>query len=555
MIRNFCLFFLFAGSMMLSFLAGTGEIHRWRSLPAPDFPPLVLGINPEKEFPVTEHKSFAFVLYAHNAASWCERSLRSLFAQDYDYFRVLFIDDASVDSTLEKAQQFIVDHHLEERVITVRNETKEGMTASLYRAAQVCLDKEILIPLDAGNWLSHEGVLTKLNRVFQNPDVWIAFGAAIDYPSYSLREPPAFDPAEIERKGFFLTRDPVSCAFYAGLFKSIRLPDLFDGQGCISENPACWQLSLLEQAGGRSRVLPEPLFFHNQARSQRPLSRVALFMEREPYRPLAQLPLLAMQKKNFAEVLLFSENRPLQLYAALESMERYLKGASSISVIYRADTSRFETAYEVTLGAFEKVKAIRQSKPHKDFKPLLEQLLSESDSKYVLLGTDETVMKDFVDLDLCSRVLDRTAAFALYLAFGRNIQYSELEGKPLSLPISVEVGNGIFAWDVKRSEAEWRQGCNFAMNLYSKADLKRSLSENSFKSAEELLEAWNRNLPNKTIGLYFKQSKAVKIPLKAMSEEELLESFQQGLKMDIEPLFQVNNPAPQVDWAPEWIQR
>ena len=79
-------------------------------------------------------------MVAHNAASWCEQALRSVFEQDYERYRVVFVDDASVDGTLEKAQQFIVNNKQDYRVIAIRNESPLGPVGSLYRAAEHCQD-------------------------------------------------------------------------------------------------------------------------------------------------------------------------------------------------------------------------------------------------------------------------------------------------------------------------------------------------------------------------------------------------------------------------------
>ena len=566
MIRSFSLFMLFTGAALLAFLTGSGEIDRWRSERAPPFPLLVKNIAPEQECPLTEHKAFAIVLYAHNAASWCERSLRSIFAQDYDYFRVLFVDDGSMDETFEKAQQFIVDNRLEERVVAMRYETRAGRTASLYRAAQTCLDKEIIIPLDACNWMAHEGVLTKLNRVFQNPDTWIAFGSTIEYPFYNICKAPEIDPAQIERKGFTsFSSESISCAFYAGMFKSIRLPDLFS-EGTFSQSASSWQVPLLEQSGGRWRILSDPLVFENRAHPLRGVGEVAAGKARMPYRPLAALPLPSItQHECRAEVVLFSYDRPLQLYATLESIRRYLRGTESLTLLYRASDARFEAAYREVFAAFSEVRAIRQTSS-KEFKPLLEKILFDSPSEYVLFSADDLVMKDYVDLGLCKQMLDKTGAYGFYLRFGRNIEHSYLSGKPIALPPSAELGNGVFVWDLHTAEADWGAANNFEMSLYRKEDLKAYFPKISYRDPKTLLEEWTLHLPKHPVGLYFEQSKMVNLPLNAsqssgkpnmnyMTAEELLLKFNQGFKIDIEPLFQVNNPAPHYDWAPELIQQ
>jgi len=87
---------------------------------------IVENIHPEKIFPITEHKSFVFVMYAHNQSAWCERSLSSIFEQDYDHYRIIVVDDGSSDGTGGKIKQFITENNCEAKVIVIHNETKTG---------------------------------------------------------------------------------------------------------------------------------------------------------------------------------------------------------------------------------------------------------------------------------------------------------------------------------------------------------------------------------------------------------------------------------------------
>src|SRR6185295_19211173 len=60
--------------------------------------------HPERDFPLTEEKPFALIVYAYKNGKICERTLKSIFEQEYDRFRVIFIDDGSKDGTFEKVQ-------------------------------------------------------------------------------------------------------------------------------------------------------------------------------------------------------------------------------------------------------------------------------------------------------------------------------------------------------------------------------------------------------------------------------------------------------------------
>ena len=58
------------------------------------------------------------------------------------------------------------------------------------------------------------------------------------------------------------------------------------------------------------------------------------------------------QKKSDADFVIFSYNRPLQLYAFLESIEKYVAGIGSIQVIYRVSDDSYEEGYKVVKKEF-----------------------------------------------------------------------------------------------------------------------------------------------------------------------------------------------------------
>jgi glycosyltransferase involved in cell wall biosynthesis len=572
MIRSILTTCFLAGIALVCFFSGAGELRKGKTQNKLSFAPLIKGIDPDRECPGIEKKSFTIVIVAHNASNWCEQALRSVFEQDYERYRVVFVDDASVDGTLEKAQQFIVNNKQDYRVIAIRNDSPLGPIGSLYRAAEHCQESEILIPLDARDWFVHDGVLSRLNKIFQNSDVWVSFGQSIDYPSYEILSPPNFNFKEIERSGFgFLTNLTCpSIAFYASIFKSICLSDLFvDGR--FSQLSQSYVIKLLEQSGGRIRSLDEPFLFANLSVHHRPLHMLSseqMFLQsRPPYQPLARLPAASLQEKKGVDLVIFSFDRPMQLYSALESIRHYLAGYQTLSVIYRASDNRFDAAYNLVKASFPQARYIKQSEnPRKDFKPLLLRVISESPGDFIVFGVDDMIIKDFVDLNFCRQMIEKTGAYGFFLRFGRHIQQSYMFQKSQAVPPSVPLNNGVFAWDFRKGEIDWSFPNNLDMTLYRKSDLKTWFAELHYKNPNSLEFKWAQHPPGNTIGLYFEHSKMVNLPLNIvnrtdcphmnfMTAEEMLVKFNQGFKIDIEPLFQVENPSPHYDYIPEFIPR
>lgn len=484
-------------------------------------------IHADTEYPVTEHKSFVIVLYAYNQVHWCERALRSIFEQDYDHYRVIVVDDGSIDQTEERAKQFILDNHQDEKVILIRNESRIGEVASLYRVIDGCLDREIVIPLNAKDWLSSPMVLNRLNRAYQNPDVWLTFGQAIEYPSYAIR-------AEMQT------------SYYAALFKQLHLSDLFI-KGHFVSRPEAYLGPLVDLAGGRIRKLEEPAAFLNLAP---PIRREPLFAEPVKYPPLTSFPTSSPLKR--ADVVIFSSDSPVQLYASLESMQRYVTGFEQITALYQASNQAFAAGYEKVKDAFPTVRFISQSED--DFKSKLEKIVFLSPSEYLLLGGDDLIVKDFVDLKLCMDQIEKTGAYGFYLHFGRHINYSSLSSLPQPLPASQPLGGGVYAWDIEMGELDWGIAPSMDMTLIKKREIKKTVTEGKYKNRNELLLSWNKSIPDRPLGLYFERSKAVHIP-NAFDAEEMLVKLAQGLKIDIDPLYKIENSSPHLDYIPEFVLR
>jgi hypothetical protein len=529
----------FIGALILGFGLGSGKFPPEKK----ETPKTLSNIHPEREVTPSEYKSFAIVLSGHNDAFWCERTLRSIFEQEYDYFRLIFIDDGSEDGTFEKVQNFVVENRQEHRVILMKNGEQLGPVACLYRALEQCLDREIVLPLSLHNWLAQPNVLSRLNRAFQNPDVWVSFGTSLQYPSYELV-------------------DSTLHCFYGALFKQLSLSDLFEGTA-FTQHPAAYLTPILELSGGRVKEIQEPLSFSNQTLLKPSPSLPPARPIREP---LAQFPTPRKEEPK-TDVVIFSFDRPLQLYATLESIQRYLTGYAKLSILYRASDERFAAAYQKLQATFPQVQFVRQGeKPRKDFKPLLLKILFNSPSKYILFGVDDALLKDYVDLHLCRDMMEKTGAYGFYLRFGHHIRHCYQAGSPQEVPPSVPLGGNILAWDIRSAALDWGFANNLDMTLYRKEDLRKQFQDLKYKQPTSLEFGWAQHPPSQAIGLYFTNSKMLNIPLNILaptgnphmnflSPEELLVKFNQGLKMDIDPLFQIENSSPHHEYIPDFVRR
>src|SRR5579872_96758 len=81
-----------------------------------------------------EQKPLVIVIPSYNNSDWYRKNLDSVFAQDYDNYRIIYIDDCSIDGTYELVRDYIVENGQKERVTLIKNDRRQGALANHYRA-------------------------------------------------------------------------------------------------------------------------------------------------------------------------------------------------------------------------------------------------------------------------------------------------------------------------------------------------------------------------------------------------------------------------------------
>ncbi len=275
-------------------------------------------------------------------------------------------------------------------------------------------------------------------------------------------------------------------------------------------------------------------------------------------------------KKPNVDLVVFSFDRPLQLYALLESTHTYIKGLQEVHVIFRASDKPFEEGYEIVKKAFSKVFFHKQGdNPRSDFKPLTLKAVFDSPSAYVLFAVDDIVVKDAIDTLACAEALEKYDAYGFYLRLGKNLNqcYPLSCSQPISNLKQEEAT--IYSWQFNRAKFDWAYPHTVDMTLYRKKEIERDLRGPSYYTPNKLEDMWHgqaRKIMGKR-GLCYASSKIVNMPLnrvqheyknRAMSEyssQDLLNKFLSGQKMDIAPLKCVDNKAAHMEYSPTFIMR
>lgn len=284
---------------------------------------------------------------------------------------------------------------------------------------------------------------------------------------------------------------------------------------------------------------------------------------------LISFQILCCGLKN-VDLVLFSFDRPLQVYAFLESLEKYCVGLGEVHVIYRASSQSFLEGYDIVRDRFQ-FAFFHQQGPdcYTNFKPLVMQYAFETPSAYVLFAVDDIVVKRNINLRACVESMEKNQAYGFYLRLGFNITECYMQkGAKTSLPYLHDCGNDIYKFSFNQSSGDWGYPNTLDMAIYRKADIERDIKKIIFKAPNTFEGAW-ANLANlKNIGLCFSESKIVNVPINLVNEEyidnrnmglyskkELLNIFDQGLKIDIDHISSLHNSAPHMPCYLKFVAR
>lgn len=212
---------------------------------------------------------FVFVVPSYNNKQWYRRNLGSIFTQNYDNYRVIYIDDCSPDNTGELVAEYVQELGKADRVTLIRNTKRMRAMANIYKAVHMCADDEVVVMLDGDDWLAYEHVLETLNTIYANPQVWLTFGSFCMFPEgkgWAANIPQ--DVVDMNAFRFFQPAPSHLRTFYAGLFKKIDKQDLCeDGEFYEYTYDLAMMFPMIEMAAERFRFIAQVMYVYNDANS------------------------------------------------------------------------------------------------------------------------------------------------------------------------------------------------------------------------------------------------------------------------------------------------
>lgn len=270
------------------------------------------------------------------------------------------------------------------------------------------------------------------------------------------------------------------------------------------------------------------------------------------------------------DLVIFSYDRPLQLYALLESCETYLKGLNRVHVVLRTSDKAFSAAYRHVFKHFPYVRVLRQNKKHlaQSFKKRVFQAVfaKKSKARYFMFAVDDMIVTDYVNLTKCVQAMRKYRPWFFSLRIGKNIHLDTIQNIPSPPPLHTHKGKNMIAWNFSDGQGAWGYPNNTDMSIYRKTDVRYFLKNGRYSSPNTMEGAWTLRGAKRGRGLSFVHSKVINIPMNAVntswtlpnmniSTHELLEHFNAGLKIDIAPFFKVRNYATHMNYNPSYKLR
>lgn len=214
-----------------------------------------------------EDKNFVIITASYNNKEWYKKNLDSVVYQTYKNWRMIYVNDNSTDGTGQLVSDYIKKNRLNDRIIFVNSKKRRGHLFNQYYAIHSCEKNEIIVILDGDDWLAHNGVLTYLNEVYQDPNIWLTYGQFL----YFQKNKKGFCrkiPIEIVKNNsirpFCLWYFSHLRSFYAGLFHMINIEDLlYEGNFFPMAADIATMFPMLEMCGKRFKFIEDILYIYN----------------------------------------------------------------------------------------------------------------------------------------------------------------------------------------------------------------------------------------------------------------------------------------------------
>ena len=222
---------------------------------------------PHKSQP--EKIKFHFIVPGYNVSDWIDKCVTSIKRQNYENYSVTYIDDVSTDNTVNIYETLVGNN---KKFQIIKNDKKNYALKNISNAIQTIKlgQDDVVIVLDADDWLSSPDVLSYLNWFYQESDCWMTYGSYMYYPFGDPGVEPSEYPKKVIQDNTY--REDQWRATHLRTFKK-KLWDKIDQQDFIDVDGEYYKMAydqammlpMLEMSRTRAKYIPEVLHVYNRA--------------------------------------------------------------------------------------------------------------------------------------------------------------------------------------------------------------------------------------------------------------------------------------------------
>ena len=119
-------------------------------------------------------KHFKLITPVYNAEKWIGKCIQSVKDQTYSNFTQIIVDDCSTDETITVAKEAIGE---DPRFVIIEKEEKTGtLHGHILAGEHNYSEDDFFVHLDGDDWFSDENVLSRLNRIYDDENIWCTYG-------------------------------------------------------------------------------------------------------------------------------------------------------------------------------------------------------------------------------------------------------------------------------------------------------------------------------------------------------------------------------------------
>ena len=244
------------------------------------------------------------------------------------------------------------------------------------------------------------------------------------------------------------------------------------------------------------------------------------------------------------EAIVLSKDRPMQLYALLESYFALVSDPRPLKILFRASTEPFASAYREVQAAFaaRPVAFVAEA----DFRSDLLALVESSSAANLFFLVDDSVFINPVDLSAFAAF--DTERFVPSLRHGASLRrcYTMAGAQPLPPFRTSVVPEGWLCWQWKEGKLDWAYPLSIDGHLFATTEALLMLRVSPFRNPNALERVWQNLLPcfEERLGVAYETPRIVNIPANRVqaeernragriSEHELLGEWRRGRRIDV----------------------